>query len=353
MSGAAPRRLLEGKSEADPETAQVDELLAALDREGLGNRIAAVGHRVVHGGDRFTEPVRIDDRVLDELDQLSALAPLHNPRAVATIRALRDRLGSATPQVATFDTAFHARMPATATTYAVPRRWRDELGVRRYGFHGLAHRYMAERAAQLLGRSPAATRLVTLQLGNGCSVAAIAGGRSVETSMGLTPNEGLVMGTRSGDVSPDVVDFVARRTAGNPLDLIAELTKEAGLLGLAGAGDVRELEERQQRGDRDAALALEVFCHRARRYLGGYLALLGGADAVVFGGGIGENSPGVREGIAGGLDALGITLDPIANADVRGSEARISSGASRVAVYVITVDEDLEICRDTVAALAR
>lgn len=345
-------RLLDGKSEEQPDERQFESLMTGLDRAGLTDRLEAVGHRVVHGGERFTAPTVIDGNVLAALDELSELAPLHNPRAVAAIRHLRRTLGDRVPQVATFDTAFHAEMPPVAQSYAVPTRWR-ELGARRYGFHGIAHRYMAERAASIIGRPLADLRLVTFQLGNGCSAAAIAGGRSVDTSMGLTPNEGLVMGTRSGDVGVDVVEFVARRSAQAPLEILADLTSKSGLLGLAGSGDVRELERRAGAGDEAAAFAIDCFCYRARRYLGGYLAVLGGADAIVFGGGIGENSARIRAGIAGGLERLGLVLDNDANNAARGAEARISTAESAVAAYVVPVDEDIEICRDTVAALTR
>ena len=320
-------------------------VLQATGREGID----AAGHRIVHGGEAFTEPTLIDGGILGQLDGLADLAPLHNPPAVALIRELLGMLPGV-PEYAVFDTAFHASLPAAASTYAVPLRWRRDYGVRRYGFHGLAHRWMAERAAARLGRPVADLRLVTLQLGSGASACAISGGRSVDTSMGLTPAEGLVMATRSGDVDPLVAQHLARMGAGAPDELWTALERESGLLGLTGEKDMRVLGERAQRGDRDAELALEIYCLRIRKYVGAYLAVLGGADAVVFGGGVGEHAPGVRERALAGMGWAGVELEAEANRNVVGAEALISSSRSRVAVMVCPVDEEVLICRDVAGA---
>jgi acetate kinase len=347
------QRLDEGKAEGAPGLHPVHGVLERLRSNGLLGSVEAIGHRVVHGGSRFLAPTLVDDRVLEELERLSELAPLHNPPAVAAIAEARRVLGPGVAQVATFDTAFHARLPLRAAVYAVPLRWTRELGVRRYGFHGLAHRYLAERYAELRGADLAALRLVTLQLGSGCSAAAISGGWPVDTSMGLTPNEGLVMATRSGDVDPNVVEQVARATGRAREDVLGDLDTASGLLGVSGlTGDMRELLEWSERGHREAKAAVDLFCYRARKYLGAYLAVLGGADAVLLGGGIGESSPAIRSGILEGFGWLGLSLDPDANRAAVGVEARVSRPDSRIAVHVIPVDEQSVICRDTVEALA-
>lgn len=301
LVAAGERRIAAGKEEGGETADLVAAVLERLRRQDVLGQVTAAGHRVVHGGPRFVAPVLVDDEVLAELDRLSELAPLHNPPAVAAIRAARSALPGV-PQVATFDTAFHSTLPPAAATYAVPMEWAQELAVRRYGFHGLAHRALLAGAAAQLGRPPAELRLVTFQLGSGCSACAIDRGRSVETSMGLTPNEGLVMRTRSGDVDPTLVEYVAR-AGGRPFAAVLDdLSHRSGLAGLAGGdGDMRAVLAAAARGDERARLALGVYCHRARKYLGAYLAVLGGADAVVFGGGVGENSQEVRERIAGGL----------------------------------------------------
>jgi acetate kinase len=316
--------------------------------------IDAVGHRVVHGGARFSAPVRIDDAVVAAIDDVSALAPLHNAPALAAIRAARDVLGDAVPSVATFDTAFHAAMPDVAARYAIPPELAEKHGIRRYGFHGLAHRSMLERYAATIGRDVRGVKLVTLQLGNGCSAAAIRDGRSGDTSMGLTPLEGLVMGTRSGDVDPSLAGFIARREGIPPDDAEDLLNTRSGLLGLSGRSrDMRDLLKAERDGDARAALAVEMFCYRVRKYVGAYLAALGGADAVVFGGGIGERQPEVRERICAGLEWCGLRLDAARNAAAVGSDARISADGAPLEAYVVRVDEASVIARDTATCLRR
>ena len=344
-------RLAEGKVDAGAGRHPVAELLDRLRRQGLLAQVEAVGHRVVHGGTRFVDPVPIEERVLKELDALSELAPLHNPPAVAGIReALRALPG--VPEVAVFDTAFHARMPPTGALYAVPRDWVERYGVRRYGFHGLAHRWLAERYAEIAGRPLASLRLVTLQLGSGCSAAAIAQGRSIDTSMGLTPVEGLVMATRSGDADPTLVELVSRRSGRAAADIIDDLNHQSGLAGLTGAGDMRKVLAQAESGNPEARTAIDIFAYRARKYVGAYLAVLGGADAIVFGGGIGEASPEIRRRVLDGLKVLGVKMDPVRNQARREGEGAISADDSPVAVHVIPDDEQALICRDTAAALA-
>ncbi|MDB4875786.1 MAG: Acetate kinase [Gemmatimonadetes bacterium] len=311
--------------------------------------IEAVGHRVVHGGEKFSQSIRIDDDVWRGLEALIDLAPLHNPHNLSGITAARTALGPGVPQVAVFDTAFHHTMPETAFVYAVPYQLYRRYGVRRYGFHGTSHRYIAYRYRQLTGASREATKIITLHLGNGASACAIDGGRSVDTSMGFTPLEGLVMGTRSGDLDPAIVDFVAAKEGLTFAEVDSMLNKQSGLLGISGlTDDMRELlAEEAENGDRRARLAIDVFCYRVKKYIGAYLAAMNGADAVVFAGGIGERSPAVRARICAGLDWLGIAVDDARNAALTGAEGRIDAPASRIALWVIPTDEELLIARDT------
>jgi acetate kinase len=311
--------------------------------------IEAVGHRVVHGGERFTHSTRIDDAVRRELEELIELAPLHNPHNLRGIAAARSALGTGIPQVAVFDTAFHHSLPDTAYLYAIPYQLYRRHRVRRYGFHGTSHRYVAYRYRQLTGRARENTKIITLHLGNGASACAIDGGRSVDTSMGFTPLEGLVMGTRSGDIDPAILDFVSAKEGLSLHELDSMLNKQSGLLGLSGlTADMRELlAEEAEHGDRRARLAVDLFCYRVRKYLGAYLAAMNGADAVLFAGGIGENSPDVRARICAGMDWLGVSLDSARNAALVGSEGRIDAEGSRVELWVIPTDEELLIARDT------
>jgi acetate kinase len=332
-----------GRDHADA----VRQVLADL---GAAGAPLAVGHRVVHGGDRFTAPTVVDDAVLSAIDELAVLAPLHNPPAAAGIRAAREALPRV-PQVAVFDTAFHATIPPAAATYAVPREWRQRYGVRRYGFHGTSYTHLAGEAARVLGRARSEVDLVALHLGNGASACAIRGGRSVDTSMGLTPLAGLVMGTRSGDVDPSVPGYLARVAGLTPPQVDDALEHASGLAGLAGAPDMRDVLRRRADGDAGAVLAFDTYCHRLRSYVGAYLATLGGADAVVFTGGVGEHAAPVRAASLAGLERLGIAVDADRNASDAGGARLISPDGSGVAVLVIPADEELEIARQASAVV--
>ena len=316
--------------------------------------VTATVHRIVHGGEQFRATSELGDQEIEALARLSPLAPLHNPPALAVIAAVRRRLDTALPVVGVFDTAFYADLPEVAYCYAVPPRWRSEFGIRRYGFHGLAHRYLYQRACARLQISPAALRLVSLQLGRGCSVTATLGGRAIATSMGFTPLAGLVMGTRSGDVDPGALLYVMERSGMSAAAMSRELNEHSGLLGLSGqSADMSELLAREQRGDRDAALAIAVFCRRARHYLAAYIAELGGVDAIVFGGGIGENSGEIRRRIIGGFQWAGIELDAAANSASAGNESSIAASGSRAEILVIPVDEASVIANQAAAVLLR
>jgi acetate kinase len=309
----------------------------------------AVGHRVVHGGPRFTEPVVIDDGVVSAIRELVPLAPLHNPANLEGILSARESFPDV-PQVAVFDTAFHQTLPERAHTYAVPVEWRDRYQVRRYGFHGTSHRFVSRRTAELLGRSPGDCNVIVLHLGNGASACAVERGRSIDTSMGLSPLEGLVMGTRSGDVDPALGAYLARVADLDPTAYDEALNKASGLLGLAGVSDLRELEHLRSAGDADAGLAFDVMAYRLRKYVGAYAVALGHVDAIAFTGGIGEHSVAVRAAVLSGLTALGVVLDPDAN--VQGSPERlVTAPRSRVAAYVVPTNEELEIARACLAIL--
>jgi acetate kinase len=311
--------------------------------------IEAVGHRVVHGGERFTHSVRVDEQVRRELEDLIDLAPLHNPHNLRGIAAARSVVGPGVPQIAVFDTAFHHSLPETAFVYAIPYQLYRRYRVRRYGFHGVSHRYIAYRYRQLTGRTRENTKIVTLHLGNGASACAIVEGKSIDTSMGFTPLEGLVMGTRSGDLDPAIIDFVSSKEGLNLNEIDSLLNKQSGLLGISGlTPDMRELlAEEAENGDRRARLAIDIFCYRARKYIGSYLAAMNGADAVILSGGIGENSPEIRQRICAGLEWMGIELDETKNKSLIGGEGRIDAANSRVEVWVIPTDEELLIARDT------
>jgi acetate kinase len=326
--------------------------MAARNPGALGAEIGAVGHRVVHGGDRFVSPTLIDDAVIAELEGLSELAPLHNPAALEGIRAAREVLGPGIPMVAVFDTAFHSTLPEYAFTYAIPHEIAQRYRIRRYGFHGLAHEYMLRRYAEIAGVAVGAATIITLQLGNGCSATSIRGGRSVDTSMGFTPLEGLVMGTRSGDLDPSVVGYLAEKEGVSVEEVDTWLNKRSGLLGISGrSSDMRDLLGAME-SDARARLAVDVFCYRVRKYIGAYLAVLGGAQAVVFGGGIGEHAPVVLERICAGMEWCGLRLDPERNAATTGGEARISADEAGIAAYVVAVDESVLIAQYTAERVA-
>lgn len=344
--GGEPRR---APVAIDDHEQAVEEVLGWLARgqDGAPLELDAVGHRVVHGGDRFRTSVLIDDEVVAALDELSALAPLHNPACVSAIRAARQTLGASMPMVAAFDTSFHHTVPDHAATYAIPYELVLRHKIRRYGFHGLAHRYLALRYAELTQRPEDEVDIVTLHLGNGCSATAIRGGRSVETSMGFTPLEGLVMGTRSGDLDPAIIGFLSRKERLSVAEVEALLNERSGLLGISGRSkDMRELLQRAP-SDGRSRLAVEIFCHRARKYLGAYLAVLGGASALIFSGGIGENSPEVRAQISAGMEWCGLRLDPELNQSRIGTEGLISPATAKLPAYVIPVDEERVIALET------
>ncbi|MFH8751480.1 acetate kinase [Streptomyces rimosus] len=346
------------KREREARIAGHEEALKAvadeLSADGLGldsPELAAIGHRVVHGGLKFTEPTVIDDAVLKEIERLVPVAPLHNPANITGIRtaqALRPDL----PQVAVFDTAFHTTMPEHAARYAIDVETADAHRIRRYGFHGTSHAYVSRKTAELLGKAPEDVNVIVLHLGNGASASAVAGGRCVDTSMGLTPLEGLVMGTRSGDIDPAVV-FHLKRVAGMDADEIdVLLNKKSGLIGLCGDNDMREIRRRIDEGDQRAALAFDIYIHRLKKYIGAYSAVLGRVDAVAFTAGVGENAAPVREAAVKGLEELGLAVDADLNS-VRSDEARlISPEYARVAVAVVPTDEELEIANQTYALVS-
>jgi acetate kinase len=324
-------------------------IVQVLDDEGLRAGLAGIGHRVVHGGPRFTASCLVDAEVEAGIEACFPLGPLHNPPNLLGIRIAKE-LFAGLPNVAVFDTAFHSTMPERAFLYPVPWAWYEQHQVRRYGFHGTSHRFVAEEAIARLGlQGRADSALVTAHLGNGCSAAAILGGRCIDTTMGLTPLEGLVMGTRSGDVDPALIGYVAGRLGIPATQVIDALNKQSGLLGLSGSSnDMRTLIEKADGGDRRAALAIEVFCYRLAKTIGGLATALGRLDAVVFTGGIGENSVAVRARVCALLGILGIQLDPARNAEHgRSAGGVISSGAVRA--LVVPTNEELMIARDTAA----
>ncbi|WP_127497756.1 acetate/propionate family kinase [Actinoplanes solisilvae] len=337
-------RIGESGGEVPDHRAALQGIMDEIDLAGL----AAVGHRVVHGGADFTAPTVIDDQVVARVEALVPLAPLHNPAALTGIEVARKLLPEV-PQVAVFDTAFHATIPPEGVVWAIDKSLAEQWQIRRYGFHGTSHAYVSRRTAEVLGRDPAGTNVITLHLGNGASACAVQGGRSVATSMGMSPLPGLVMGTRSGDIDPTVI-FHLHRVAGLPLDEIEDsLTRHAGLLGLTGANDLRTVLERRAAGDADATLAFDVYCRRIREYVGAYLAVLGRVDAITFTAGVGENSPAVRAASLSGLEPLGIAVDPARN---ERREEIISPPGTRIPVCVIPTDEELEIADQSREALS-
>lgn len=341
-------RIGEEGGDAPDHTTGMRQVLDAL---GDDAQIAAVGHRVVHGGARFTAPTLIDDAVVAAIDELSALAPLHNPANLAGVIAARTVLPDV-PHVAVFDTAFHQSMPPEAYTYAIDRTLADRYGVRKYGFHGTSHQFVAGQAAGVLGRPLEELKLIVLHLGNGASVTAVDGGRSIDTSMGLTPLQGLVMGTRSGDLDPAVLVHL-HRVAGLSVDEIdALLNKRSGLLGLAGRSDMRDVTDAAAAGDELAEAALAVWAHRIRHYVGAYLAQLGGLDAVVFTAGVGENAPGLRARALAGLDHLGIRVDRFLNERAAKNARIISPALEGPKVLVVPTNEELAIARQTAQLVA-
>ena len=324
------------------------DVAAAID--GLG-AVDAVGHRIVHGGTAFSTPVRIDARVIERLEALTDLAPLHQPKSLAALAAVNAVLPGV-PAVGCFDTAFHAGMPATATTYAIPPEWRKRWALRKYGFHGLSHAYASRRAAQLVGRPVEELRIVSCHLGAGASLAAIRDGRSVDTTMGFTPLDGLVMATRSGSIDPGLVLWLLEHVRTPPAELAATLEHRSGLLGLAGTADMRAILESEAAGDETAALAIGVYLHRLRASIAAMVAALGGLDVLLFTGGVGENASPIRERVATGLAYLGVAVDPAANAAAR-DDGEVTLAGAPVRTLVIRAREDLEIVREVRAVVGR
>ncbi len=309
--------------------------------------IGAVGHRVVHGGEKFASSVLINASVMAALAECVELAPLHNPPNIMGIEACQ-KLMPGVPQVAVFDTAFHQTMPPYAYIYGLPYELYEKYKIRKYGFHGTSHKYVSIRAAEILGKPMSETRLITCHLGNGASIAAVKGGKSLETSMGFTPLEGLMMGTRSGDLDPAIVSFIMEKEKLNAEEANEFLNKKCGVLGVSGvSSDFRDIEEAAAAGNFRAQLALDIFAHDVKKYVGAYAAVLDGADAIVFTAGLGENSPEMRQAVAGGLSYLGVAIDPEKN-NVRGKEVDISMDGSSCRVLVIPTNEELMIARDTV-----
>lgn len=337
---------------ADLPTA-VDELLAAY-RGGEAPAIEAVAHRVVHGGEKFVEPVRLDDSVLAEIEQLSHLAPLHNPPALAAIKRARAALPDV-PHFAVFDTAFHATLPDHSREYALPAEVRQRYGIRRFGFHGINHSHVARSVAAHLNTELEKLRIISCHLGNGASVTAIDGGRSVDTSMGMTPLEGLVMGTRAGDVDPGVLLQLQRADDLDADELDDLLNKRSGLKGLTGTNDMREIERRANEDDRDCVLAIEMYVHRVRKYIGAYAVAMGGVDAIAFTAGVGEHSALIRRRCLERLEFIGAILDPAQNDSAKLSDhnpiAVLGTPKSKVHLLAVRADEELAIARAAATAL--
>lgn len=342
----------DGKKEQIGEIANHEEavknLLEKLTDSGVVQSLAeinAVGHRVVHGGERFSESVKINDQVIQSIDEISEFAPLHNPANLTGIRAFQEALPNV-PMAAVFDTAFHQTMPESSYLYSLPYEYYEQYGIRKYGFHGTSHKYVSGRAAELLGVPLEQLRIISCHLGNGVSIAAVQNGKSIDTSMGFTPLSGVTMGTRSGNIDPALIPYIMERTGKSAEEVIDVLNKKSGMLALSGfSSDLRDIEEQAQADDR-AELALEVFAGRIHSYLGSYAARMSGVDAIIFTAGVGENSNTVREKVLTGLEFMGVYWDPALN-QVRGKEAFINYPHSPVKVIVIPTDEEVMIARDT------
>ncbi|MGM0903370.1 MAG: acetate kinase [Bacillota bacterium] len=311
------------------------------------DEIVGVGHRVVHGGEEFSDSVVITDEVIEKIEKLSELAPLHNPANLTGIRAFQQALPSI-PAVAVFDTAFHQTMPENSFLYSLPYDYYKEYGIRKYGFHGTSHKYVSERAAEMLGRPIEHLRLISCHLGNGASIAAIEGGKSIDTSMGFTPLAGVTMGTRSGNIDPALIPYIMEKTNKTADEVLDVLNKESGMLGVSGfSSDLRDIEDESAKGNERAELALQVFANRIHKYIGSYAARMSGVDAIIFTAGIGENSTSIRERVLKGLEFMGVYWDPALN-KIRGEESFVSYPHSPVKVMVIPTDEEVMIARDIV-----
>ncbi|MDR1018117.1 MAG: acetate kinase [Lachnospiraceae bacterium] len=337
-------------------TEAIQFVIDALTNEKTGvvkslDEIGAVGHRVVHGGEAFTKSVVITEEVIKAIEDNNDLAPLHNPANIIGIRAC-ETLMPKTPMVAVFDTAFHQTMPAKAYMYGLPYEYYEKYGVRRYGFHGTSHSFVSKRVAELVGKPVDQIKTIVCHLGNGASVSAVEYGKSVDTSMGLTPLEGLVMGTRSGDIDPAILEYIGRKEGLDLEGCISMLNKKSGVFGLSGnlSSDFRDLDDAAASGNDKAKTAVDVFCYRVAKYIGSYVAAMNGVDVIAFTAGIGENDAHVRKTVMGYLGYLGVNLDAVAN-DSHGEEVTISTPDSKVKVMVVPTNEELAICRDTVALI--
>ena len=316
------------------------------------DEIQAVGHRMVHGGEKFACSTLLTDEVLKTVESCNDLAPLHNPPTLVGVAACKELMPT-TPMVGVFDTAFHQTMAPEAYIYGLPYEYYEKYGMRRYGFHGTSHKFVSQRTAELLGKKPEDVKVIVCHLGNGSSISAVDGGKCVETSMGLTPLEGLIMGTRSGDIDPTCIEFIAHKENITLEEAMTIINKKSGVLGISGvSSDFRDLEEAANEGNERAKLALDAFCHHVKKYIGSYIAVMNGVDAIVFTAGIGENSPEVREQIMEGFGFIGATIDPVAN-KVRGKETLISTPDSKVKVFCVPTNEELAICRDTVEIVTK
>ena len=330
------------KQLTDPETG----ILKSVDE------IQAVGHRMVHGGEKFACSTLLTDEVLKTVESCNDLAPLHNPPTLVGVAACKELMPT-TPMVGVFDTAFHQTMAPEAYIYGLPYEYYEKYGMRRYGFHGTSHKFVSQRTAELLGKKPEDVKVIVCHLGNGSSISAVDGGKCVETSMGLTPLEGLIMGTRSGDIDPTCIEFIAHKENITLEEAMTIINKKSGVLGISGvSSDFRDLEEAANEGNERAKLALDAFCHHVKKYIGSYIAVMNGVDAIVCTAGIGENSPEVREQIMEGFGFIGATIDPVAN-KVRGKETLISTPDSKVKVFCVPTNEELAICRDTVEIVTK
>ena len=345
---AADSETVLAKGEAERMSSMAEALASVFEQVG-GRPVDAVGHRVVHGGDLFHESTIIDAKVEKQIDELSILAPLHNPHNLEAYRVAKQRLPGA-PQVAVFDTAFHHTLPPRAYVYGLPYEYMTEKKIRRYGFHGISHRYVSWKFAQLHGKQRSDYRMISCHLGNGCSVCAIEKGKSVDTSMGFTPLEGLIMGARSGDVDAGAILHLINHEHVDPSQMLTILNSASGLKGISGvSNDMRDVLREAHAGNERAALAVDAFCYRARKYIGEYFAAMNGADVLIFTGGIGENAAAIREQICADLDSLGFSLDRPAN-ESDSKDAR-EIGHSPVKVWVVPTDEELLIARDTLRCI--
>ncbi|MBU5593674.1 acetate kinase [Amphibacillus sp. MSJ-3] len=321
------------------ERLQASGVIASLDE------IDGVGHRVVHGGEKFSDSVLVTDEVIVEIEKVSELAPLHNPANLTGIRAFQDILPNV-PAVAVFDTAFHQSMPPESYLYSLPYEYYEDFGIRKYGFHGTSHKYVSERAAEMLDQPLDKLRLITCHIGNGASIAAVENGKSIDTTMGFTPLEGVTMGTRSGSLDPALIPYIMEKTGKDVNEVLHVLNKESGMLALSGfSSDLRDIEEKAKQGNERAGLALKIFADRIHQYIGSYASKMSGVDAIVFTAGIGENSSSVRERVLNGLEFMGVYWDPVLN-EVQGKEAQINYPHSPVKVLVIPTNEEVMIARD-------